>query len=136
MRNLSPTWPKGFPELAARFLRDICRRLRRQVPTLAAGSLDALESYSWPGNMRELWNVVERTVVFHEAGELIIHAPARPASADMDGHRVPRGVSLEELERHYLAAELAARQGDLADVAASLGISRKTLWEKRRKHGL
>jgi DNA-binding NtrC family response regulator len=62
--------------------------------------------------------------------------PVLHPTAPAGGHPIPAGLSLEDLERHYLAAELASRQGDLAAVAASLGISRKTLWEKRRRHGL
>jgi DNA-binding NtrC family response regulator len=128
--------PSVISELAARFLRDICRRLGRGVPGISADSFAALERHAWPGNMRQLWNVVERAVVFHEAGELVLHPPVDPEPAGLDRHQIPRGVSLEELERYYLEAELATRQGDLAAVAASLGISRKTLWEKRRRHGL
>ena len=128
--------PSVIPELTARFLRDICRRLGRVVPVVAPDSLSALEHHAWPGNMRQLWNVVERAVVFHEGGELLLHPPPRGDASAVDEHHIPRGLSLDELERHYLQAELASREGGLADVAACLGVSRKTLWEKRRKHGL
>jgi DNA-binding NtrC family response regulator len=46
------------------------------------------------------------------------------------------GLTLEEVERAYLAATLEGTRRDLAEVAAGLGISRKTLWEKRRRYGL
>jgi DNA-binding NtrC family response regulator len=128
--------PTVIPELAARFLRDICRRLGRPVPRVASDSLRSLEQYAWPGNARQLWNAMERAVVFNEGGELQLQPPAPVPAPTMAGHTIPSGISLLELERHYLAAELAARGGDLADVAASLGVSRKTLWEKRRRHGL
>jgi DNA-binding NtrC family response regulator len=129
--------PSVIPELAARFLRDICRRLGRPVPQISSGCLAALQSYPWPGNMRQLWNIVERAVVFHEAGELEIRAPKMPAGIDSpNGHTIPGGMTLDELERTYLAAELASRQGEPAEIAASLGISLKTLCEKRKKHGL
>jgi DNA-binding NtrC family response regulator len=129
--------PAVIPELAARFLRDICRRLGRPVPEISAGCLAGLQSYPWPGNMRQLWNIVERAVLFHDAGELAIHAPKMRAGIDgPDGPALPAGMTLDQLERAYLAAELAARRGDLAGIASSLGISQKTLLEKRKKHGL
>jgi DNA-binding NtrC family response regulator len=50
---------------------------------------------------------------------------------------IPSGISLEEVERHYLAAMLErAQEGELGELASRLGVSRKTLWEKRRRHQL
>jgi DNA-binding NtrC family response regulator len=82
---------------------------------------------------------VERALIFHRAGALEVRPPARDPGAD-DTHgatlAVPLGASLEEVERRYLAAVLEAFPSALATVADRLGISRKTLWEKRRRYGL
>jgi DNA-binding NtrC family response regulator len=103
---------------------------------LAAAAADP-----WPGNARELRNAVERALIFHRGGALEVRPPARDAAAGADDVHgptlsVPLGASLEEVERRYLAAVLEAFPAALATVAERLGISRKTLWEKRRRYGL
>jgi DNA-binding NtrC family response regulator len=103
-----------------------------------------LVAYPWPGNVRELRNVLERAVVFSElsvdgvTGEPHLLEPANfpenvqslaPAS-----HLHLR--SLEQMEREVIAATLEAKHYKISQAAASLGISRKTLLEKRKKYGL
>ena len=57
-------------------------------------------------------------------------------AAATGGVHAELGLTLDEVERRYLAATLALATGDLAVTAARLGISRKTLWDKRRRYGL
>jgi two-component system, NtrC family, response regulator AtoC len=130
--------PSVLPELARSFLHGLCAELGRPVPDLCPDFLRRLEEYPWPGNARELRNAVERALIFHREGPLELAPPrAHPSAAYGSGEfRIPLGLTLEEVEHRYLDATLArggARQGDLA---AALGISRKTLWEKRRRLGL
>jgi DNA-binding NtrC family response regulator len=91
--------------------------------------------------VRELRNTIERALIFHTGGPLAPQPPdaghaAEPLDGDL-GIVIPPGISLEEVERHYLAAMLErAQEGELGELAARLGVSRKTLWEKRRRHQL
>ena len=106
-----------------------------------------LAAYSWPGNVRELKNALERAVVFSGVGhsaaggeqDLLepenfpetVRATAPGAASPVAGLR-----SLEDVEREVIAATLEATHYQISRSAEILGISRKTLLEKRKKYGL
>jgi two-component system response regulator AtoC len=97
-----------------------------------------LATYAWPGNVRELRNALERAVVFSRSDTLEptdfpdnIRAAASGAAGSIAGLR-----SLEEVEREVIAATLEATHYKISRAAEALGISRKTLLEKRKKYGL
>lgn len=106
-----------------------------------------LAAYSWPGNVRELRNALERAVVFSGVGrgaretadDLLqpenfpetVRAAAHGAASPVAGLR-----SLQEVEREVIAATLDATHYQISRSAEILGISRKTLLEKRKKYGL
>ncbi|HEY2350867.1 MAG TPA: sigma-54 dependent transcriptional regulator [Candidatus Acidoferrum sp.] len=122
-------------------LRAIHARPALQLSEATKGMLAA---YAWPGNVRELRNVLERAVVFHERdaaagdGEGQFLEPANfPENLRAVAPEVnARLRSLEEMERELIAATLDAMHYKISQAAASLGISRKTLLEKRKKYGL
>ena len=105
-----------------------------------------LAAYAWPGNVRELRNVLERAVVFSAAARRTLCATGKiflePADFPenlraLAPGNLPRGLrSLEDMEREVIAATLEAMHYKISQAAASLGISRKTLLEKRKKYGL
>ena len=130
--------PSVLPELARAFVEELCEEFGRAVPELTASSFAQLTCHAWPGNMREVRNAVERALIFHRDGPLVVRPPAVETAEDgQAGIHIPYGVGLEELERRYLHAMMEhQRNGELNELAAQLGISRKTLWEKRRRHGL
>jgi two-component system, NtrC family, response regulator AtoC len=130
--------PGVVVQFVDRTLREIADQLGRAVPELDARSLSDLVAYPWPGNVRELRNVVERALVLHEEGPLHLSpaAPAEPVS-EGDGCVIPHGLPLRAVERRYLEATIARHPGaDYVSLAGMLGISRKTLWEKRRRYEL
>jgi two-component system response regulator AtoC len=106
-----------------------------------------LAAYAWPGNVRELRNALERAVVFSRVGR---GAPA--AKGDLlEPENFPENIrsaapgaasmvaglrSLEEVEREVITATLEATHYQISRSAEALGISRKTLLEKRKKYGL
>jgi two-component system response regulator AtoC len=99
-----------------------------------------LETYSWPGNVRELRNCIERALVFSSGTVLrpvdfpdSLRAAGSAATAAADGAALR---SLEDLERDAIAATLEATHYKISKSAEILGISRKTLLEKRKKYGL
>ena len=130
----------GVPaELARRFAAELCAELGRPVPELSDATLARVEAHPWPGNARELRNAVERALIFHRApGPLEVHPSAADAGSPPQGDAfcIGLGSTLEEVERRYLEAVLAAGAAEPGSVAARLGISRRTLWEKRRRYGL
>jgi DNA-binding NtrC family response regulator len=129
--------PEVIPDLARRFASAIAADMHRPVPELAVAALTELKRYPWPGNARELRNAVERAMIFHGGGPLQVEPP--PVAEAPDPHSgvlIPYGVTLDEVERLYLTAAVAAHHGELNDLAQRLGISRKTLWEKRKRYRL
>ena len=114
---------------------------------LSDASRRMLGAYSWPGNIRELRNALERAVVFShgtrtglatgkdilEPGNFpeSVRAAAPGAVGTISGLR-----SLEEVEREVITATLEATHYQISRSAEALGISRKTLLEKRKKYGL
>jgi len=120
-----------IPPLAREFVRDLGGE---RPPTLAAEALDALQQYPWPGNLRELRNVLERAVLL--ARGAIIHAhdlplPSDPVPLADDEAR----FSLAEVERRHIAAVLDAAGWHQGRAAHLLGISAKTLYRKIREYG-
>ena len=109
----------------------------RPNTSLGEASRRALVAYSWPGNVRELRNAIERAIVFSAGDTLELeHFPdamrtTSGSAASLDGLR-----SLEEIEREAIAATLEGTHYRITRAAEILGISRKTLLEKRKKYGL
>lgn len=105
-----------------------------ECPRLSEEALDALARRPWPGNLRELANVVERAVVLSDGPLLDVDAfaPASSASAGVDG-RAGDMLPLERLEEIHIRRVLAASR-TLEDAAAVLGIDVATLWRKRKKY--
>ncbi|MEE3047164.1 MAG: sigma 54-interacting transcriptional regulator [Pseudomonadota bacterium] len=67
--------PDDIPPLAAHFLRNICQRLNIAQPTLTKGQVHVLQNYGWPGNARELENVIERAAILAHDGKLHFDLP-------------------------------------------------------------
>ena len=123
--------------LASYFLARLGPVHGRADAALAPEALQLLESYSWPGNVRELKNAIEHALVF--AKEPTLRPDDFPQIAKLVGGA--RGAaanlkSLEEIEREAIKATLEAVRYKIGEAAEILGISRKTLLEKRKKYGL
>jgi len=106
-----------------------------------------LAAYAWPGNIRELRNALERAVVFSHPNRGaaatksdFLEPKDFPESVRSAAHGATSSVaglrSLEEVERDVIAATLEATHYQISRSAEALGISRKTLLEKRKKYGL
>ena len=123
--------------LAAHFLARLGPVHGHADASLDPAALALLESYPWPGNVRELKNSIEHALVF--AKEPVLRAEDFPeilrAAANSHGP-VAALRSLEDLEREAIRATLEATHYKIGQAADSLGISRKTLLEKRKKYGL
>ena len=140
-----------LPLLAQHFLNQARALVPRAGPaTLSPASLRRLEAYAWPGNLRELRHEMQRALVMGAGRGEILEEDLSPAlrprssgatSASMSGPGAPpEGSTLEEkithLERHEIAAALAATQGNRSHAATRLGLSRQGLLNKMERYGL
>jgi transcriptional regulator with GAF, ATPase, and Fis domain len=138
---------EDIPLLARHFLRRICSEMRRPLMTLTPAALRALETYAWPGNVREMENVIERTVALTD-GEVIDRQDLPPqfsgSGGDSDLLPVPsvpaEGISLPDtidaIERTMIRQALDLSGGVKSRAAALLGLNRTTLVEKIKRLGL
>jgi DNA-binding NtrC family response regulator len=96
-----------------------------------------LTAYDWPGNVRELRNAIERAVVFGQTEKLEpIDFPENVRTASGAGGVSLHLRSLEDIEKEAIAATLEATHFKIGKASEILGISRKTLLEKRKKYQL
>jgi two-component system response regulator AtoC len=129
--------PADILPLAEQLLATLCVVHGRPGATLSEESRRLLTAYSWPGNIRELRNVLERALIFSDGGPLEPANFPEPLRAAAGSAATLNGLrSLEQIEREAIAATLEATHYGISRAAEILGISRKTLLEKRKKYGL
>ncbi len=118
--------------LAEVLLREVCLELKRPPLALSPLAQTALVGAAWPGNIRELRNVLERAAILCD-GRVIDHVelPAHAKSTSASS-----SLALEELERDAIVRALAATQGNRRRAAQALGIGLRTLYEKLKHHAL
>jgi transcriptional regulator with PAS, ATPase and Fis domain len=105
-------------------------------PRLTDEAVHALQQYQWPGNIRELRNVIERAVLLANAG--VIHAHDLPLTNVHPGAPSTNGdsqLSLADLERRHIESVLLQANWHQGKAATMLGISTKTLYRKIREYG-
>jgi two-component system, NtrC family, response regulator AtoC len=125
--------------LARYFVRRAAAAVRRPPPALTRDVIAALRDYAWPGNVRELRHTMERAFQGADGGSITLdHLPVEilEAPALRTDDELARRPTLDEVERRYIAATLRHARGNQTDAAKILGISRKALWEKRKRYGL
>ncbi|MDP2118718.1 MAG: sigma-54 dependent transcriptional regulator [Hoeflea sp.] len=115
---------EDVPLLFLRLLVEAARRHRVAAPEVPPAVISQLAARDWPGNVRELRNAADRYALGLGEGLVPEDPPGRLAER------------VAEFERREIEAALAAHRGNLKPVYESLGLSRKTLWEKMQKHGL
>jgi DNA-binding NtrC family response regulator len=135
-----------LPEICARLLNDIILSGDYVNARITPSGLAALGQYNWPGNFRELRNILERALILSDTGRLTgddfariltfgaevkAAAPAAPA-----GVIVPYAQAEAEFERHMIESALQASHGQISEAAKMLRISRATFYKKLAKFGL
>jgi two-component system response regulator AtoC len=123
-------------ELAGLFLKTYAAKHGRSVTAISQAALDLLDLYEFPGNVRELANILERAVIMAagarvEATDLPEPVRASAARQKMSGCLRP---TLAQIEAEYICATLAATRGNKSEAARLLGISRKNLYEKLARY--
>jgi DNA-binding NtrC family response regulator len=127
--------------LARAFVRDAAARHRRGALRLSADAASILERHDWRGNVRELKHVMERAVLSLDAAAGEIRAQELPLdlfeeTSHLFGADAGDRPTLDEVERRYIELVLRQVRNNQSHAARILGISRKALWEKRRRYGL
>src|SRR2546426_445326 len=125
--------PEDIPVLVRYFAQKHARRMNKRIETIPAEAMATLSKYHWPGNIRELENLIERSVILSHGPDL--HVPLgelkAPATAAPNG-----GATLEVAEREHILRVLRETNwviGGLSGAAARLGMKRTTLQSKMRK---
>ncbi len=122
-----------IPILAKHFLRDYSSRYGRGEMKVSIQALEKLATYYWPGNVRELQHAIEKAVILSDSPVLkpsdfiFSPAPARSSHGEM---------TLEEMERRFIADSLKRYSGNISTTANKLGITRQTLYNKMKIYGL
>jgi DNA-binding NtrC family response regulator len=125
--------------LAKHFLKRASATARRERPTLSRDATAALRDYGWPGNVRELRHVIERAFETADGPSIALaHLPSEvlDAPALQINAALTRRPTLEEIEQRYIVSTLRQVLGNQTEAAKLLGISRKALWEKRKRYGI
>jgi DNA-binding NtrC family response regulator len=149
---------EDIPLLAEHFLAKFNERLKKQIASIAPEAIERLIAYHWPGNIRELENLMERTVLFCEGPEirvsdlppevvgatLLAAPPGTPTSLAAVGDEAARPASLKEavraeterVERELIQRALDETGNNVTQAARKLKISRKSLQTKMKELGL
>ena len=130
------------------FLKELSRKTGREVEGFSRAARKALLSYSWPGNIRQLRNVIESMLVMDTDGLLDIDglpADIAPLAGNDDGngdHGGPAGADsligrpMTEVERYYIERALELTDGNREEAASLLGIGERTLYRKIKEYDL
>lgn len=124
--------------LVDHYLKLYNERLGRNIKGVTAQAKDRLVAYDWPGNIRELANMLERAIVMSRSDTLDVSDFAQlagngPFAGSLD---LPVGMTLKELEKHHIENVLAANDYSLQKSADVLGIHRNTLRQKIKEYGI
>jgi two-component system, NtrC family, response regulator AtoC len=124
-------------KLVQHFLKHYSAKHSRKVERTSADALALLQTYDYPGNARELANIIERAVIVADGKRLEAeHLPASLSAAVSVIRQKEKRPSLAELEAAYIAEILAATKGNKTECARILGISRKNLYEKIARYDI
>jgi formate hydrogenlyase transcriptional activator len=127
---------EDIPDLVAHFVDIYSRRMDKQIDEIPAETLSALSSYPWPGNIRELQNIIERAVILSNDG--VLPNPLPKAEAQ-DAIMPPTATTLRDTERTLILSTLESVGwviGGPKGAAAKLGLKRTTLIHKMQKLGI
>ena len=126
-----------LPLLVRHFLAKYRKAFGKDVSGMAPEAMDILNRYPFPGNVRELENIIERAVALTNDAIISVHdLPSDLQELSMSSIDRPTWPSLEEQEREYIRQVLVRTNFRKGEAAEILGIPRTTLWRKIRRYGL
>lgn len=127
---------QDIPLLVRYFVQQLARRMDKTIDTIPTETITALSCYDWPGNIRELENMIERAVILTQGTALSVPlAELKPRAGD----EIPPPITLEETEREHILRILKSTKwviGGPTGAAAQLGMKRTTLQSKMQRLGI
>ena len=131
---------EDIPLLIHFFLNQAAEKYQKEIDGLTPEAQQVLMSYSWPGNVRQLRNVVERMVVLSSSSKIGVETlppEIRPAGADVGGGMNNLvGISIEQAEKELIRNTLQLVNGNREQAAKILGIGERTLYRKIKEYDL
>ena len=126
--------------MADRFVAAACEQHGRRITNVDASFYERLQKQEWPGNVRQLRNVVESAVILAtspilNADSIRAGSPQR-TTAPATGFVLPKDMTLEQIEREVLTQALRRCEGNRTLTAEKLGLSRRTIQRKIQEHDL
>ena len=131
--------PEDILPLAERFITRFCKQYDKALLRLSDAACTKLKTHPWYGNIRELEHAIEKAVIICDGNELpaeLFQLPKRPETSRTGSDTGTEAATLEEMERKMIQKALDTCNGNLSAVAAQLGITRQTLYNKMKKFGL
>jgi DNA-binding NtrC family response regulator/tetratricopeptide (TPR) repeat protein len=134
-----------IPHLSTFFLREASERLAKPGVRLSPEALDLFDAFSWPGNVRQLRNEIQRAVAMAAPGGLItpdllspifVGGQSETPQASRRARNVTLGVAVERLEREMIEGMLQRTAGNVSQAARSLGLTRRGLYLKMDRLGI
>ena len=129
---------EDIPTLVRHFAQQFARRMKKTIEAIPADTMSALVEYDWPGNIRELQNLIERAVILSSGPTLNVPVGALNGRSH-ESARETRAETLEDSERRHIIAALESTNWVIAGdngAAARLGLKRSTLQFRMRKLGI
>ena len=122
--------------LALRFMERFCQQYEKPMPRLSESAAVRLRELPWAGNIRELEHVIEKAIILNEAEELTEELFPSPAPIPLSQPQEEKTITLEAMEIQLIRRTIRQYEGNLSAVAAQLGITRQTLYNKMKRYGL
>jgi transcriptional regulator with PAS, ATPase and Fis domain len=127
-----------IPLLSGHFLKEVCLKNSMNEKTISEGALERLMDYNWPGNIRELHNVIEEAVVISSTdvieADMLNLSYERFASPAADQAAGPQDITLFEVEKKSIVNALIKTKGNQTKAARLLGVTRKMIMNKIEKY--
>lgn len=125
-----------IPDFVKFFLAGINEELHTNVSRVEKGGMELFKSYPWPGNVRQLKNVLTKAAL-GSRGSVLLLEEIESALSDLPGEPVASSVprTLEEIEKEHILDSLARTGGNLSAAARALGLSRPTLRKRLKRYG-
>lgn len=132
---------EDIPLLAQHFVQNLGKIYRRNNLTISAAALQWLQSFNWPGNIRQLKQLVERTVLMStkdqfEVDDFLLPSQMQPEGGGKDFLPAVGSMTLDEMEKAMIVKAMNTHQNNITKVAEALGLSRAALYRRFEKYGI
>jgi transcriptional regulator with GAF, ATPase, and Fis domain len=133
--------PEDVPVLAEYFLQHVAPRVGRRFIGIEPASMRLLRQYPWPGNIRQLQNVIEQSALLCDDGQLRVNATALSGPRSAHNPNTVAGMfgenpTLEEIKKRYISHLLATTRGNMLRTAAILDVDRRSLYRMLARYQL